>query len=178
MVTKAAKEQNHPNPCREKETFMNMFEKAEAIKSMIEMCKLTQSDMAKKLGVSQSYVANKLRLLQLDKPLREKILSASLTERHARALLRIRSLPKRKEALEKITERNLTVSESEALADYIHADELPREILRAPRGERISSFNSALSECLTVLKSVGVDANKTVGYHGTKTYITIAIDEA
>lgn len=157
---------------------MNMFEKAEAIKSMMQMCSLTQTDMAKKLGVSQSYVANKLRLLQLDKEEREKILTASLSERHARALLRIRGSSARKKALNKIVERHLTVSESEALIDFLHADELPCEILRAPRGEHIASFNSTLSECLTVLKSIGVSANKTVGYHGTKTYITISIDES
>ena len=157
---------------------MNMFEKAEAIKSMIEMCSLTQTDMAKKLGVSQSYVANKLRLLQLDRSEREKILSASLSERHARALLRIRGYSERQRALEKIIERRLTVSESEALADYIHADEPHRDSPGLSRGERIESFNNTLGEWLTVLKMAGVDARKTVGYHGTKTYITIAIDES
>lgn len=156
---------------------MNMFEKAEAISTMIKMCSVSQSEMAKRLGVSQSYVANKLRLLHLDKEERERILSSGLSERHARAILRIRNPAARREALEKIIERRLTVCESEALADYLHADELPCELLRAPRGERIASFNNTLTECLTVLKSAGVIANKSVGYHGKKTYITIAIDE-
>ena len=156
---------------------MNMFEKAEAIRQMMEMCSLTQDDMAKKLGVSQSYVANKLRLLKLEGDEREKILASSLTERHARALLRIRDKSSRGKALEKIIERHMTVSESEAIADYFHADELPAKILRAPRNERIESFNSTLGECLTLLKNAGVVANKTVGYYGKKTYITISIDE-
>ena len=44
---------------------MNMFDEARSVRGMIEMCGITQSQMAKKLGVSQSYVANKLRLLSL-----------------------------------------------------------------------------------------------------------------
>ena len=156
---------------------MNMFEKAEAIRQMIELCSVTQEEMAKKLGVSQSYIANKLRLLSLEKEEREKILSASLTERHARAILRLGDKSKRLAALEKIIERKMTVSESEALVDYIHADELPKKLPSVTRSERIERFNSTLGECLTLLKSAGVIANKTVGYYGTKTYITISIDE-
>lgn len=156
---------------------MNMFEEAEALSAMIKMCSVSQSEMAKKLDVSQSFVANKLRLLKLDRAERDRIISASLSERHARALLRIRSRERRKEALDKIIERRLTVSESEALADFLHADELPKRLIGIPRAERIASFNSTLTECLEVLKSAGVNAYKTVGYHGTKTYITIAIDE-
>lgn len=156
---------------------MNMFEEAETLAKMMKMCAITQEELAKKLSVSQSYVANKLRLLRLDEWEREKILSAALTERHARALLRIRDRAARGEALTKAAERKLTVRETEALADFIHADELPRELARVPRSERIASFNSTLGECISLLRGEGVDARKTVGYYGTKTYITIAIDE-
>ncbi len=157
---------------------MNMFEEAEALLTMIKMCSVSQSEMAKRLGVSQSYVANKLRLLNFDTDEREKIVSASLTERHARALLRIRGRKARAEALNKTIARRLTVRETEALADYHHADELSVKVESVPRGEWIASFNSTLTECLSALKSVGVSAHKTVGHHGRKTYITIAIDES
>ena len=156
---------------------MNMFEEAEALVTMMKMCSASQSEMAKRLGVSQSYVANKIRLLNLDSCERKMISDAALSERHARALLRIREKEKREGAIKAVIERHLTVSETEALADYLHADELPRRLAGVPRGERIASFNNTLSECLTILKSAGVNAYKTVGFHGTKTYITIAIDE-
>ena len=58
---------------------MNMFEEATALSTMMKMTDMTQSEMARKLGVSQSYVANKLRLLKLGCEEREKILSASLS---------------------------------------------------------------------------------------------------
>ena len=154
-----------------------MFEEAEALRGTIELCHTSQSEIAKRLGVSQSYVANKLRLLKLDKDEREAVLAGGLTERHARALLRLRDRTARREALEKIISRGLTVHESEALVDYLYTAELPRTVGRAERGEHISSFKSALGECLAFLKSEGIEAQKTVGYYGTKTYITIAIDE-
>ena len=50
---------------------VNMFEQARSVKGMMEMCGMTQSDMAKKLGVSQSYIANKLRLLSLSDEARQ-----------------------------------------------------------------------------------------------------------
>ena len=46
---------------------MNMFDEARVIDGMIRMCKMTQGEVAKKLGVSQSYVGNKIRLLGFQK---------------------------------------------------------------------------------------------------------------
>lgn len=68
---------------------LNVFESASAIERLIEEFSLTQEEIASRLSVSQSYVANKLRLLRFDENTRGRILAASLTERHARALLRL-----------------------------------------------------------------------------------------
>ena len=68
---------------------MDMFDEARAIRSTMELCHLTQSELARQLGVSQSYVANKLRLLKFSEKMAEKIRAAGLSERHARALLRL-----------------------------------------------------------------------------------------
>ena len=66
---------------------MDMFDEARAIKSTMQLCHLTQSELARQLGVSQSYVANKLRLLKLPEKVRRQILDCGLCERHARLLL-------------------------------------------------------------------------------------------
>lgn len=68
---------------------LNMFETAAAMDKLCREHGLTQEEVAERLSVSQSYVANKMRLLRFDAPMREKLLSANLTERHARALLRL-----------------------------------------------------------------------------------------
>ena len=68
---------------------LNYFEEAEGMQQVIDRLGLTQEQLARKLGKSQSAVANKLRLLQMAPPLREQLLSARLSERHARALLSV-----------------------------------------------------------------------------------------
>ncbi len=68
---------------------LNLFETAAAIDSLCREFGLTQEQVAERLSVSQSYVANKLRLLRFDGGMRKKILDGGLTERHARALLRL-----------------------------------------------------------------------------------------
>ena len=68
---------------------LNFFEEAAAIQKLMKMGGYTQQAVAKKLGKNQSTIANKLRLLQFSEPVREAILAANLTERHARALLNL-----------------------------------------------------------------------------------------
>ena len=77
---------------------------------------MTQEQIAAHLSASQSYVANKLRLLRLSPEERETVLSAHLSERHARALLRISDRELRASILDHIIENRLSVSRTE---DYI-----------------------------------------------------------
>lgn len=97
---------------------LNMFEQAAAISSLIRLHSLTQDEIAARLSVSQSFVANKLRLLRYLPDERELILTASLTERHARALLRL-SGDDRLTALRQIITAHLNVAETEALVEEI-----------------------------------------------------------
>lgn len=92
---------------------LNMFEEAEAIKSLLTTCKMTQESAAASLSCSQSYVANKLRLLKLSESERRSILEGGLTERHARALLRLDSPDERSEIIGIITKRSLNVAATE-----------------------------------------------------------------
>lgn len=159
---------------------MDMFEEARSLRTMIRTYRLKQDEMAKKLGVSQSYIANKLRLLGLDEQMQTDITRAGLTERHARALLRLCDESLRRTALEKICERKMTVRESEALIDFLYDGTAPERIQAtglADRAESINSFKRTLTSSLATLTSLGVDAHKSVNTYGTKTYITICIDE-
>ncbi len=156
---------------------MNMFEEAEAIRGMIKMCSLSQSEMAKKLGVSQSYVANKLRLLSFEKETREKILGGGLSERHARALLKLLGKRELDCAMEKIIKDRLNVEKSEALIDFLHNGDAAQRIGKKDRLDGIESFKSTLKSSVESLVSIGVDAKRSVSFYGSKTYITISIDE-
>ena len=156
---------------------MNMFDEARSVKGMMEMCKITQSEMAKKLGVSQSYVANKLRLLTLGKDEEERILTSGLSERHARALLRLSDEEDRRIALDKIIASSLTVRETEAIVDLMHDSRAPKLIGRKERAEGISVFIDVIKNSMTTLRSLGVQARETTSYHGNKMYITLSIEE-
>ena len=156
---------------------MNMFEEARAIDGKIKMCGFTQSDIAKKLGVSQSYIANKLRLLAYSDDLQSQICTAGLTERHARAVLRIRSDEGRREAIKKIIDGKLTVKESESLVDMMYDAEIPTLLSRVDAIDRISAFEEALVGAVRSLNSFGIDASLTKNRYGERIYITVCVEE-
>ena len=74
---------------------MDMFKEAESLACMLEKRKLKQRELAESLGVSPSYIANKLRLLNYSAEMRKIITDSGLSERHARALLRLNDKEKR-----------------------------------------------------------------------------------
>jgi len=106
---------------------LNIFEEAEAIGRLLQIHCLTQEKIAAKLSCSQSYVANKLRLLKLTPEERGEILKAGLTERHARALLRIKDPERRVCALRAMVRREMNVAAAEEYVD---------KLLEAEKGER------------------------------------------
>ena len=156
---------------------MNMFEEATSIFGMMKMMNLTQNEMAKKLGVSQSYVANKLRLMKHTEKHKSRILELGLSERHARALLRLEDEGTRGIALEKIGERGFNVAESEALIDLLYEQEAPKRVGKADRLSAVNSFRESIKSSLERLLSLGVDARSRSYYYMDKLYITIAIEE-
>lgn len=101
---------------------LNMFEQAEAFQRLIREFHLTQDEAARRVSMSQSAVANKLRILRLLPEERQKILEAGLTERHARALLKINDLTLRGDVLQHILDRKLNVSATETYIDNLLTD--------------------------------------------------------
>lgn len=95
---------------------LNMFEQASAIALLIDIYDLSQEQTARRLSLSQPCVANKLRLLRLMPRERELILQRGLSERHARALLRLDSSDKRMKVIERVAAKKMNVAETE---DYI-----------------------------------------------------------
>ena len=155
---------------------MNMFDEARGILAMMEMRGLTQGEMARLLGVSQSYVANKLRLLGFSDDEQAEICEGGLSERHARALLRL-SGERRRSAIRRTVERGYTVRECEALVDFLHDGEAPAAIGKAPAEDRIKKFTDTLEESVRTLRSLGIDASISRSYHGKKSYLTVCIKE-
>lgn len=92
---------------------LNMFEQAYGFKNLIENYGMTQDEVARRMSLSQSAVANKIRLLRLSDAEQNAILESDLSERHARALLKIDSEELRMEAIRYINSLSLNVINSE-----------------------------------------------------------------
>ena len=156
---------------------MSIFDEATSIATMMNMRNLTQSQVAKMLGVSQSYVANKLRLLKLDKSMQDKITKAGLSERHARAILKLKFYDDRAKALDKICERGLSVAESEALVDMLTLTNAPKSMGKAKTLSAIDSFIDLIKHSLDTIRASGAGAKSKISYKNNKVYISICIDE-
>lgn len=136
---------------------LNIFEQAEAIESLIDTYGLTQEQIAMKLSNSQSFVANKLRLLRLTKEERQLILENSLTERHARALLRIPDTVLRDKILGIIIAEGLNVALTESLVEkHINKKESSEEVQKTS-SKTISAFYSTITKAIDSIKSQGIN---------------------
>lgn len=90
---------------------LNPMEEAKSYKRILDQGLKTQEELAKEIGVSQSTIANKLRLLILAEPVKQALSENKISERHARALLKITSLDKQEELLNKVITERLTVKD-------------------------------------------------------------------
>ncbi|MFA5675159.1 MAG: nucleoid occlusion protein [Christensenellales bacterium] len=96
---------------------LHFFEEAEAYLSLMKEHGLTQEELARRLGKNQSTIANKMRILRLPCGVKELILTYKLTERHARALLRLHNEEAQLKLIKDITQKNLSVKSTEELVE-------------------------------------------------------------
>lgn len=134
---------------------LNIFEQATAISSLLCIYHMTQDEAADKLSVSQSYIANKLRLLRFSDEEQRLILDNSLTERHARALLRIRDEKERMAALRHIISFALNVAAAEKYIDSLCSKPLPRPKLRLSM-KNLRLFYNSVDHAADIMRSSGI----------------------
>ncbi len=159
---------------------LNIFEEARAIASLVTKYSLTQETVAKRLSVSQSYVANKLRLLKLSPEEEAAILEAGLTERHARSLLRIRDEAQRSAALRHVVRRHLNVAATEEYVDNLllreKTEKPPREEQNVKMGMRdVRLFCNSIDKAVESVKRAGVPVTTRRTDCAEKTEILIEI---
>lgn len=155
---------------------MSIFDEARAIETMIKKWSITQAEMAKRMGVSQSYIANKLRLLRPGAKFEERCTRLGLTERHARSLLRLSTNEEIDRALDIIEQGRPTVAGCEALVDFLHDSDAPRRIGESKEAQRVATFIKTLDESVKTLRSLGVACYQKIDYEEKKTYIYISIE--
>ena len=140
---------------------LHFLEEAEALAALVETCGLTQEEAAARLGRSPSAVANKLRLRRLSSPCIRLILEHGLTERHARALLRLEDESERLAALRHIVAGGWNVARTEQYID----SRLRTLQTTSPAGRRtyiikdVRLFLNSVDRGLKLIRSAGVDAS-------------------
>lgn len=139
---------------------LTVFEEAEGINRLINEYGLSHCDVAARLGIAQSTLSNKLRILRLSDNLRRRISGARLSERHARALLRI---PEgyREDVLDYIIANALTLQETEAYIDKFINQEKPKEQndKKAIIGD-LRIFSNSLNRLVETMVSAGINAKQ------------------
>ncbi len=140
---------------------LNFLEEAEGYKRLIEEFHLTQEVLAQRLGKSQSTIANKIRLLKLPDNIKGIIKEGGLTERHARALLKLNSEERQEEAVAIIVKMELNVKETEKLVqEFIKKGKSDNENNRLKRKvviRDIRIFLNTIRQAINIIKKAGLN---------------------
>ncbi len=141
---------------------LDFIEEAEGLQQLIRRFGLSQEEAARRIGKSQSAVANKLRLLRLPPDVLESLRENGLSERHGRALLRLPEPEAQRMALAVILERGMTVAAADAYIDALLS--APEEQPEPDKPRRtlvlkdVRIFLNTLSRSIDLMKQGGVDA--------------------
>lgn len=148
---------------------LNFIEEAEGIHQLIRLFGLSQEQAARRLGKSQSAIANKLRILRLPEDVLARLRDGGFTERHARALLRLETAEQQRQALDFIIDQRMTVAAAEEYIDRLCAApeaEAAPPPPPPPQPRRrsvflmkdVRLFLNTLDRNLDMIRSGGVDA--------------------
>ena len=147
---------------------LDFVEEAEGISQLIRLFGLSQEQAARRLGKSQSAVANKLRLLRLPPDVLNRLRTEELSERHARALLRLEEPERQRQALDFIIDQRMNVAAAEAYIEKLCA-EPPAEPEQVPQPaarrkgifvmKDVRVFMNTLDRSIDLMRSGGIDAD-------------------
>lgn len=158
---------------------LHFFEEAVAIDRLMKGFGMSQEQVAKKLGKSQSALSNKMRLLRLPSEIRYKISLYELSERHARALLRVPSSAMMNKIIDTVAEQGLTVSETEKLIDEM----LNKPSESGKKGKTVMVFKdvrifiNTLNHAVTTMRKSGINATATKNETDNYIEYTVKIDK-
>ena len=147
-----------------------LIEEAEGLARLMRLYGLSQEQAAMRIGKSQSAVANKLRLLRHTAPVREALRENRLSERHARALLRLPGEQARLDAIAAIARRGMTVAQTE---EYVES------LLRAPAPRRrmpdVAQLLGSIDQSVARLRGAGFPADSSRREDDREIILTIRI---
>lgn len=138
---------------------LNYIEEAIGFSNLLMDYSFTQEALAERLGKSQSTIANKIRLLKLSKRVQKLLVDNNLSERHARALIRLSDEFTQIEVVKKILKDSLTVIKTEELVEKIisnkRSSKKTTKVRRVVKDIRL--FNNSIMQSITLMKEAGYE---------------------
>lgn len=138
---------------------LGFFEEASAIEKLIVDFNMSRDDVCRKLGKAAPTISNKLRLLKLPDDVRLKITQEGLTERHARALLRLPTRAQLDRALSIISDKRLNVAESEKLVDQMLSADKSSKKPTVKLFKDVRIFVNTLNHAVDTMRRAGIEAD-------------------
>ena len=132
---------------------LNPLEEAYAMDNLLKTHKMTQDQLAKKLGKPRSTITNTVRLINIDESLQDYIINGDLSAGHAKAILSLKDPEDQRKAANVILAKDMTVRQAEEyVKKYAYALEHPEEAQKAPKKELSAQFELSTKEVETTLK--------------------------
>ena len=154
---------------------LHFLEEADGYEQLMNEFHLTQEAMAARVGKKQSTIANKLRLLRLTGPVRKVLVDAGLSERHARALLKLEDETKRLEVLAVVVEKGFSVRQTEEyIAKLLDAGEKEKEKKRRlVIVNDVRIYLNSIKQVVNSIKDVGIPVNMEQTIEGDEVIISL-----
>lgn len=138
---------------------LSFFEEARAIENLMNICGLSQEEMAKRLGKAQSTLCNKLRILKLPQDVCDLLEKNSMSERHARALLQLESADLQRRAAQIVTDKRLTVAETERLVSRMVKNSTVKQKPSVKIFKDVRIFVNTLNHAVDTMRKAGIEAD-------------------
>lgn len=154
---------------------LDFVEEAEGISRLIRLFGLSQEQAARRLGKSPSAVANKLRLLRLPEDVLQRLRCEGLTERHARALLRLVDAEQQRAALDFIIDQRMTVAAAEAYVEKLAgcpSESVHRSVFVM---KDLRLFLNTLERALAMLRAAGFQTESRSDENEDRLLLTVEI---
>lgn len=152
---------------------LSAIEEAKAYVQIMKASGISQSQLALKIGKSQSSIANKIRLLQLDEEVQQAVTARKISERHARALL---ALPKEKQqgAMETIVKKGMTVAQSEKMIEKTMAEK-PSKQKKVFKGltRNIKIGLNTIDQAVAMIEKSGISIRREISEEEDEVIVTL-----
>lgn len=154
---------------------LHFLEEAEGYEQLMVQFNLTQEAMATRVGKKQSTIANKLRLLRLSANVRKVLREGALTERHARALLKLEDEEKQLDVLKTVISKSLNVRQTEEHIDKLLAEKAKQKRKRMIIVNDVRIYLNSIKKIVGAIDDVGIPVTMEQSIEGDEVIVNLRI---